>query len=91
MKQDRAKQIDNLTERGRRLRADLTATNLALTALMGALPQEQRQRWLASLAQLSAAQEQTAEQSGNTELIALLQPAVQRMYTALEGAHKMAR
>lgn len=91
MKQDHAKQIDNLTERGRRLRVDLMATNLALTALMGVLPEEQRQRWLASLAQLSVAQEQTAEQAGSSAAIELLQPAVQRMYTALEGAHKMAR
>lgn len=87
---DHARQIENLTERATVLRVDLMATNLALSALMGALPSDQRRRWLACFAQLTAAQEQTAEQSGNTEAITLLQPAVQRMYSSLEGVHKMA-
>jgi hypothetical protein len=72
-----------------RLRADLMASNLAIAALTSVLTAEQRHQALQAMIELSVMQEQTAETAQKPDLIELLQPAVQRMYSNLQAAHKM--
>ncbi|MDO8777068.1 MAG: hypothetical protein Q7K57_51840 [Burkholderiaceae bacterium] len=72
-----------------KLRTDLTATNLLLIAMHGAMTPEQQQQVLQAVAGLSVMQEQTAEQAQKPEAIAQLQQSIQRLYTALLGAQKL--
>jgi len=55
---------DELFTRVHRQRADLAAVELAMDALMGVLPPEARQQWLASLQSLQATRASTLHASG---------------------------
>lgn len=79
------KDIEELKQYVTKLRTDLTATNLVLTAAIGAMPPDQHRATLRAIAQLSVMQEQTAEQAQKPEAIALLQASIGRMYSQLEG------
>ena len=81
--------IEELKKYATKLRTDLTATNLLLLAMHGAMTPEQQQQVLKAVAALSVMQEQTAEQAQKPEAIALLQQSIQRLYTALLGAQKL--
>lgn len=75
-----------------RLRADLIATNSALIALLTSLPAETQRQALKALAELSVVREQHAEQSPDPEAqeaMELVHQATERLYQALQGAHKM--
>lgn len=85
---------DDTDARLARLRADLMATNTALLALMQTLPAPQRQAWLDQMAALSA---QKADGVGSAPIPAMqaamqqVQAAEQRLWQALQGAHRMAQ
>lgn len=75
-----------------RLRADLMATNAALTAVLTSMPAEAQQQALKALAQMSVMQEQFAEQQQDPAQAAAMQQVLQateRLYQALQGAAKM--
>lgn len=75
-----------------RLRADLMATNAALTAVLTSMPAESQQQALTALAQLSVMQEQFAEQQQDPAQAAAMRQvlkATERLYQGLQGAVKM--
>ena len=81
--------IQRLTEKLDRQRADLAATNLALTAIAAALTPEQLQHVLATMAKASAEKQATFEQIPIPAMQAatkLFQESEQRMFLMLQGA-----
>ena len=75
-----------------RLRCDLAATNMVLAAFMGALPSDQRQTVLQSLAQLSAMKAETFDQIPTPAAQAAarqMMEAEDRLYQSLQGLHRM--
>ena len=83
------KDIEDLKTYATKLRADLMATNPVLQCMMRVLTPEQRLRVLSVMAELSVQQEQLAEKTQKSEAIALMQPAMERQYSALQGAHRL--
>jgi len=84
--------IQRLAEKLDRLRCDLSATNSALTAVMCALPADQREQALKGLAQLSAMKADTYAQLPTPAAQAAAQQMTQaedRLYQMLQGAHRM--
>lgn len=75
-----------------RLRADLMATNAALTAVLTSMPAEAQQQALTALAQMSVMQEQFAEQQQDpiqAEAMQQVLKATERLYQALQNAAKL--
>lgn len=66
-----------------RLRADLTATNLALAAVLASLSPEQQRTLMVELARLSVRQEQTGERTAMQEAAAEVQQATDRLHQHL--------
>lgn len=88
MKQD----IEKLKTAVTKLRADLMASNLALQAILTAMPLDDQKQALKALAQLSVMQEQFAEKTQTPaaqEQMKTVVQATDRLYQALQGAHKM--
>lgn len=84
------KDIEELKAYVTRLRADLMATNLVLSSIVGSLPAEQHQGVLRAIAQLSVMQEQSAAQSPTqAAALAPVQAAIQRHYDQLQGLYKL--
>lgn len=83
------KDIQRLTEKLDRQRADLAATNLALLAIASALTPEQREHALTTMAKASAEKQATFEQiptPAMREATKLFQEAEQRMHTLLQAS-----
>lgn len=81
--------MQRLTEKLDRQRADLAATNLALVAITAALTPNQRQHALNTMAKASAEKQATFEQIPTPAMQAatqLFQEAEQRVYALLQGA-----
>jgi hypothetical protein len=85
MKED----IDRISEKLDRQRADLAATNLALASIAAALTPEQMQHVLTTMAKASADKQATFEQIPSPALQSaalLFQEAEQRVFALLQGA-----
>jgi hypothetical protein len=83
-----------ITETLDRLRSDLSATNLALSAMAAAMPPEQLKDVLTKMAKASALKEATYEQTPVPAMKAVLKQhleAEDRLYQALQGASKKFR
>lgn len=81
--------IQRLTEKLDRQRADLAATNLALVSIASALTPEQLQHVMATMAKASADKQATFEQiptPGMQAATKLFQESEQKMFALLQGA-----
>jgi len=86
MKQD----IEEMKTYATKLRTDLTATNLVLSAIVGTLLPEQHLGVLRAMAQLSVMQEQTGVAAGMPEeALRSLRQSVQRHHDHLQGLYKL--
>lgn len=93
MAKDLQKELLRLSAGYRRLRADLSATNTAVLAVMTSLPPEQQQQLLKAFAEMSALKQQIAEQQSDPavpEALQQIQEAEARVFQAMQGAQKMA-
>ena len=82
--------IEELKAYATRLRADLMATNLVMSAIVGTLPPEQHLGVLRAIAQLSVMQEQTAGLSpAQAAAMQPVQASVQRLHDHLQGLYKL--
>ena len=82
-------EMDVMRRAIQRLRADLIATNKALTALASTLPQAQLEQAIARLAQLSVLNEETVDalpMQPAPETLQLLREAEERVHTLLASA-----
>ena len=85
-------ELQRIADKLDRLRADLSATNSALAAVMTVLPADLREAALTHLASLSALKSSTFEQIPTPEARAgarLFLEAEDRVYQLLQGAHRM--
>ena len=82
-------ELQDIKKSFEKLRQDLMASNMALCALISVMPQGQQKQALAAFASLAVQQEQTFDKLQLPGLIAPMQAAHQRLYTALDGSIKM--
>jgi hypothetical protein len=83
-------EIEELKAYSTRLRGDLMATNLVMSAIVGSLPPAQHLGVLRAIAQLSVMQEQTVGQSAKqAEAMQPVQQSVQRLHDHLQGLYKL--
>lgn len=83
-------EIEELKTYATKLRTDLTATNLMISAIVGSMPPKQHLAVLKAIAQLSVMQEQTGAAAGAPEeVLRSLQQSVQRQHDHLQGLYKM--
>lgn len=82
-------ELDKLKLSVERLRLDLMSSNLAIHAISSVLTSEQRPQVLKAFSELAVMQEQTAEKAQMPEVVAAMQQAHQRHYSALQGVMAM--
>lgn len=86
-----SKDLEQLHEQQQKLRANQSATTMALQCLLTVLSPEQQKQALAAFAQMTVAREEFAERlpiQAAREAEQQVQEAAKQMYQALEGAHK---
>ena len=84
--------ISELKTYASKIRADLMASNLVMSAIVGTMPPEQHQAVLRAIAQLSVMQEQTAEKAQMPpEALQPVLESINRLHDHLQGLYKLRR